>query len=125
MHPKIMKRRGLVISEQLAEIDRDIKAVANSIARRVRLAGVLCIGEQEADTLEDQFHESVEAVLDIPSISEAGRRGRRELIAKLVELEAYLDSLFSASWVTSELIARCRQNLDRCRSRLDRIKAAE
>lgn len=122
MHPKILERRGRVLSKQCAEIDREIKRVSTAVARRVRLAGELCIGEVEAEALERQFQASVCYVIEVPATSEEGRRARRELIKKLMELDDYIGSLLQASWVRSELIESCHKNLDRCRRVLDGIK---
>lgn len=113
------------MTAQLAEIDRDIKAVCASLAHRVRLAGSMCIGDEEARHLERQFQSSVDCVIRIPATSEEGRIARRALIQKLVELEKYLDSLFHATWAKAELDSRSRRELYECRENLDRIKALE
>lgn len=123
MHPKILERREIVISQQLAEVDREIRATSVAIARRVQLAGSLCVGEDEAKVLEKQFQASVDFVIKIPALSEDGRLARRELINKLIELDDYLDTLFRSPWATTELISRCRRNLNKCRDGLERIKA--
>lgn len=123
MHPRILERRGRVLSEKCAEIDQDIKDVSAAVARRVRLAGELCIGIEEAEALERQFHASVCCVIEVPATSEEGTRARRELIKKLMELDDYISSLLRAPWARSEIIANCRKNLDRCRQDLDRIKS--
>lgn len=122
MHPKILERRGRVLSEKCAEIDRDIKDVSAAVARRVRLAGELCLGLEEAEALERQFQASVCYVIEVPATSEEGARARRELIRKLMELDDYISSLLRAPWARSESIANCRRNLDRCRQDLDGIK---
>lgn len=123
MHPKIQERRGAVLSRQVAEVDRDINAVCLSLARRVRLAGALCIGHEEADSLERQFQMSVDYVIRIPATSEEGRIARRALIQKLVELEDYIESLFRTTWAKAELNSRSRRELYTCRQNLDPIKA--
>lgn len=122
MHPKIRERRGTVLSEQLAQIDRDIEAVCISLAHRVRLAGGLCIGEAEAGNLEKQFQLSVDYIIKIPVQSEEGKFARRELIQKLVELEAYLESLLQTTWAKTEMNSRFRQELNQCRQNLDRLE---
>ncbi|MBS1164579.1 MAG: hypothetical protein H6R00_604 [Proteobacteria bacterium] len=111
-----------MLSEKCAEIDRDIKDVSAAVARRVRLAGELCLGLEEAEALERQFQASVCCVIEVPATSEEGARARRELIRKLMELDDYIGSLLRAPWARSESIANCRQNLDRCRKDLDGIK---
>lgn len=125
MHPKILERREFVLSEQLAEVDREIRSVSVTIARRVQMAGSLCVGEDEAKILEKQFQASVDFVIKIPALSEDGRVARRELINKLIELDDYLDSLFRSPWATTELVSRCQQNLSKCRDGLERIKARQ
>lgn len=125
MHPKIHRRRATVLTTQLAEFDRDLKDVCTSLAQRVRLAGSLCLGEEEAKSLERQFQISVDQVLRMPAASEDGRIARRALIQKLVELEKYLESLFHATLAKADLDARPQQELTECRQNLDRIKALE
>lgn len=123
MHPKFLERRKFVLSEQLAEVDREIRAASVIIARRVQLAGSLCVGDDEAKVLEKQFQASVDFVIKIPALSEDGRLARRELINKLMELDDYLDSLFRSPWATTELVSRCQRNLSKCRDGLERIRA--
>lgn len=125
MHPKIHRRRATVLTKQLAAFDRDLRAVCSSLAQRVRLAGSLCIGEEEAKNLERQFQLSVDQVIRIPAASEEGSFARRALIQKLVELETYLESLFHATWAKAELDSRSQRELYECRQNLDRIKALE
>ncbi len=120
MHPKIKERRGTILSRQLAQVDRDIKAVCLSLAHRVRLAGSICLGEQEASLLERQFQASVDHVVRIPAASEDGRIARRELIGKLIELEDHLSAVLQAPWASAEMASR-RGELDRFRHDLDRI----
>lgn len=123
MHPKILERREFVISEQLAEVDRELRAISVAMARRVYLAGSLCVGEDEAKVLEKQFQASVDFVIKTPALSEDGRLARRELITRLTELDDYLDSLFRSPWATTELVSRCRRNLNKCRDGLEQLKA--
>lgn len=125
MHPKILERREFVLSEQLAEVDREIQAASVILARRVQLAGSLCVGEDEARVLERQFQASVDFVIRIPALSEDGRLARRELINKLMELDDYLDSMFRSPWAMSELVSRCQRNLNKCRDGLERMKARQ
>jgi len=120
MHPKIRERHGAVLSKQLAQLDKDIKAVCISLAQRVRLAGSLCIGDEEAKSLEKQFQTSVECVLKIPAASEEGMFARRALLQKLTELEDFLDSLFRGASATSTMSSR--RNIDQCRQSLDQFK---
>jgi hypothetical protein len=124
MHPKILERRGRVISEKCAEIDQDIKDVSAAVARRVRLAGELCIGAEEAEALEKQFQASVCYVIEVPATSEDGRRARRELVKKLMDLDEYISSILRAPWARNEIVASCLENLEQCRQALDgfRIK---
>lgn len=114
-----------MLTAQLAEVDRDIKAVCVSLAHRVRLTGTLCIGSEEAKHLERQFQSSVDYVIRIPAASEEGRIARRALIQKLVELEKYLESLLHATWAKAELNSGSQQELYECQQNLDRIKALE
>lgn len=93
MHPKILERRGRVLSAVLTGVDLDIRSASASIGRRVRLAGGLCVSEEEAAALEALLRTSVDCVLDIPSATDSGRRARRELILRLIELDDYLDGL--------------------------------
>ncbi|WP_370676983.1 hypothetical protein [Pleomorphomonas sp. PLEO] len=125
MHPKIQRRRGAVLSEQLGQLDQDIQAVCASLAHRVRLAGSLCIGDDAADSLEKQFRTSVDCVLKIPAITEEGRTARRALLQKLIELEAYLESLFQTTWVKSDIESTHGYELDKCSQNLDLIKTRE
>lgn len=120
MHPKLKERRGAILSRQLAQVDRDIRAVCHSLSHRVRLAGSICLGEQEARILERQFQASVDYVVKIPAVSEDGRVARRELIGKLIELEDYLSTMFRATWASEDVAAR-RGELARFRHDLDRI----
>lgn len=113
------------MTAQLAEIDRDIKAVCASLAHRVRLAGSMCIGDEEAKHLERQFQNSVDYVIRIPATSEEGRIARRALIRKLAELEKYLESLFHTTWAKAELNSRSRRELYECRENWERIKDIE
>lgn len=120
MHPKLFERRGAVLSDQLVQLDKDIKAVCISLAERVQLAGSLCIGDEEAKSLEKQFQTSVECVIKIPAASEEGMFARRALLQKLTELEDFLDSLFRGCSAKSAMSSR--QNLDQCRQSLDQFK---
>jgi hypothetical protein len=120
MHPKLLKRRSAVLSKQLAQLDGDIKGVCSTLARRVRLAGALCLGEEKAESLERQFQTSVECVIRIPAISEEGRIARRALLEKLAELEDFLGSLSSNTSATLE--TNSRYDLERCRQSLDKVK---
>jgi hypothetical protein len=124
MHPKIKERRGAILSRQLAQVDRDIRAVCHSLAHRVRLAGSICLGEREAKLLETQFQASVDYVVKIPAASEDGRAARRALIGKLIELEDYLSTVFRAAWASGEMTS-WRSELDRFRHDLDRIHDRE
>ena len=125
MHPKIRERRGAVLSEQFAQIDRDIEVACISLAQLVRLAGSLCIGDAEAESLERQFQTSVDYIIKIPAHFEEGRFARRELIHKLLELETYLESLLRPVSAKAELKSGSRQDLDQCRQSLDRLKSRE
>ena len=120
MHPKLLKRRSAVLSKQLAQLDGDINAVCITLAQRVRLAGVLCLGEEKAESLERQFQTSVECVIRIPATSEEGRIARRALLEKLSELEDFLDSLSRNT--SPALETNSRYDLDRCRQSLDLVK---
>lgn len=112
MHPKILERHRAVLSEQFAQVDHDIEAVCASLAQRVRLAGALCIGEEEAKSLEKQFQASVNYIIRIPGTSEEGRMARRELIRKLAELADYLEALLSSPWAKAEMESRSQQGAD-------------
>lgn len=124
MHPKMKERRGAILSRQLAQVDRYITAVCHSLAHRVRLAGSLCLGDQEARILETQFQASVDYVVKIPAASEDGRAARRALIGKLIELEDYLSTVFRTAWANGEMTS-WRSELDRFRHDLDRIHDRE
>ena len=108
MHPKILERRNAILSKCIYDVDLELKKVSTSIARRVRLVGSLCVGQEEAEILERQVQVGVDYVIKIPATSEEGIHARRELIEKLTELETYLDSLLHAPWVKSDFIAKRR-----------------
>jgi len=106
MHLKILESRDAVPSKYTYDVDLELRKISSSIARRVKLAGALCLGQEEAEILEGHFQAGVDYVIKIPATSEEGVHARRELIRKLIELEGYLDSLLCAPWVKTEIVAK-------------------
>lgn len=121
MHPRFHERRGRVVSALLNEVDLEIRNASKSIGRRVRLAGSLCMGNEEADALQDLLRAGIDCVLGIPGTSESGRRSRRELIAKLIELDDYLNGLLHSIETAAKLVDGGRHGLDRSLRDLDHI----